>query len=281
MRNLLLATLLVLGSGCGSSADSKATAPNEVPMCQTADGGVCSGVPGAQGEKGDTGAQGAKGDPGLQGVQGPQGLQGPKGDQGLQGPQGAQGSQGFPGTQGPQGPQGANGAPGAQGSQGPQGTQGPAGAQGAQGVQGPAGPAGPSGSALWFETNVYDGAAMTIVGQVTTVFSGMGVYATEAQGSTGISNFPEGFTFGTKATTFYYNGCGGSDGPYVAAADHIMKHQLVWTSTATTTLYQTSPNGTATTITPCGGTAMVAMPLTLTSYKFNPTIYNTWDTISK
>lgn len=259
MRNLLLATLLVIGSGCGSAAGGKMLtndAPSSVPMCETPDGGVCAGVPGAQGAKGDTGAQG------------PQGIQGP------------QGNQGNEGAQGPQGPAGAPGAAGAQGIQGPQGVQGPAGAKGATG------PAGSSGASLWFQTNINDGTTQTIIGQVTTVFSGMGVYATESQGATGVSNFPEGFIFATKPTTFYYNGCGNTDGPYVAVADHILTHQLVWSGTATNTLYQISPNGSASTITTCSngatvGQSLPAMPLTLTSYKFNPTVFNTWDLISK
>ena len=69
-------------------------------------GTSANGLPGPQGEKGDTGPQGLQGEQGPKGDTGAAGTQGPKGDTGDAGPQGPEGPQG---PQGLQGPAGANG----------------------------------------------------------------------------------------------------------------------------------------------------------------------------
>lgn len=91
------------------------TAPYNVYMWDTTNGGEWLN----QGQ-----LQGAKGDQGPQGIQGPIG---PQGEQGVQGPQGPPGPQGEQGEQGETGPQGPQGPPGEKGETGPQGPQGPAG----------------------------------------------------------------------------------------------------------------------------------------------------------
>ena len=79
------------------------TAPYNVYMWDTTNGGEWLN----QGQ-----LQGAKGDTGPQGIQGPPGPQGEQGEQGDTGPQGPPGPQGEQGETGPQGPQGQQGAPG-------------------------------------------------------------------------------------------------------------------------------------------------------------------------
>lgn len=91
------------------------TAPYNVYMWDTTNGGEWLN----QGQ-----LQGAKGEQGPQGIQGPIGPQGEQGDQGPQGEQGVQGPQGPPGPQGETGPQGPQGPPGPQGVPGEKGDRG-------------------------------------------------------------------------------------------------------------------------------------------------------------
>lgn len=85
------------------------TAPYNVYMWDTTNGGEWLN----QGQ-----LQGAKGDTGPQGIQGPIGPQGEQGIQGPQGPPGPQGKQGEQGDTGPQGPPGPQGVPGEKGDRG-------------------------------------------------------------------------------------------------------------------------------------------------------------------
>ena len=85
------------------------TAPYNVYMWDTTNGGEWLN----QGQ-----LQGAKGEQGPQGIQGPIGPQGEQGIQGPQGPPGPQGEQGEQGDTGPQGPPGPQGVPGEKGDRG-------------------------------------------------------------------------------------------------------------------------------------------------------------------
>lgn len=246
MRNYTLATLLVL-SGCGTSAAGSGKT-DDIPMCSSPDGGVCSGVPGAAGAKGE---QGQTGPEGPQGVQGPQGLQGPKGDQGVQG------SQGLTGPQGPIGPAGAQGSQGIQGPKGDSGPQGNAGAQGAQGVQGAAGAAGAKGA---------DGKTMWVSGTLNGTTQQLGTLVPLASGGTGlymlatdtsIANFPYNYIVNTHPSVFYYATSDCSGTPYADALDgalYTYSNQLSWTnSTGTKMFYQ---SGAQTTISAHSSTAL-------------------------
>lgn len=99
-----------------------------------------TGLPGAQGVKGDTGAQGPQGVKGDTGSTGATGSQGVKGDTGDTGAQGIKGDTGVKGDTGATGPQGAKGDTG---NTGPQGVKGDTGATGAKGDTGATGPAAP------------------------------------------------------------------------------------------------------------------------------------------
>ena len=109
-------------------------------------GTSANGLPGPQGETGDTGPQGLQGEQGPKGDTGAAGTQGPKGDTGDAGPQGPAGPRGEKGEQGVAGPQGPKGDTGEIGPQGPKGDTGDAGPQGPEGPQGPQGLQGPAGA---------------------------------------------------------------------------------------------------------------------------------------
>lgn len=92
------------------------TAPYNVYMWDTTNGGEWLNQGQLQGAKGEQGPQGIQGPPGPQGEQGIQGPQGPPGPQGEQGDTGPQGEQGVQGPQGPPGPQGVPGEKGDRGA---------------------------------------------------------------------------------------------------------------------------------------------------------------------
>ena len=230
MRYILAVSLLAIGSaGCDSGSAAGAQKPAEIPMCMSADGGVCSGVPGPAGPQGLAGAKGDKGDVGMTGAQG---LQGPKGDQGVQGPQGVQG------VQGPMGMQGPKGDTGAQGPQGIQGPKGDAGAQGAQGPQGVAGAAGKDGRALQV-TGVLAGTTQYIGMLAPLGNGGVGLYAMTNNTSNPVANYPYNYIITQKPTKFYYptNNCTGT--PYVSSDEGIFtfSNQLFWQAFQGTKLY--------------------------------------------
>lgn len=217
-------------------------------MCQAADGSLCSGVPGAKGDKGDSGAQGLQGVTGPQGVQGTQGSQGAKGDAG---PQGVAGNAGAQGPQGPQGLQGAQGSPGAPGSKGDQGIAGPS---------------------VWVSATPDASQPAVVVGVLVPTLGGAAIYLTESKGSTGISNFPEGFVVSAQATAMIHSAFSGvcDSNLYTASSDHILANQLVWRS-GDSHLYKINANLGKQTVVPCGGgSAFTGWQLTQTSYTFNP-----------
>ncbi len=226
MGKLLLASLLVLAqAGCGSNAGAAPTTtnPQDVPICQSADGGVCSGVPGAQGP------QGLKGDTGSQGVAGPAGLAGATGAAGAAGAQGSQGPQGQTGATGPAGAQGATGAQGLQGAQGIQGVQGPKGADGLNGKSAYVG-------------GKYVGTTMTIGVLVPLIAGGSGIYIYSQPGQA--TSYPGDMIVtaqGAAGLNFAGTACSGAAYYSPASAFSTYNNQVIWvpTSSLLYTLAQT------------------------------------------
>lgn len=277
MRNHIFVTLLA-ALGCDAATANPNNQP-QTPACSF-DGGVCisASIAGPKGDKGDQGPVGP------QGVQGAPGLSGPKGDKGDRGDQGPMGPQGIQGVAGNQGIQGPKGDQGAQGLRGDQGVQGLKGDQGVQGQKGPQGIPGPAGPSTWIQSVINPGSNPVTIGLSVALFSGMGIYLTESQGPTGITNFPEGWVVGSQPTVLWTStntGCNGSATAfYVAKSDHILTNQLVWLVGTPGVLWRVNTNPGWQTVTPCGGgTPFVGMQVVMTSYTFNPSNFLPWNMI--
>jgi hypothetical protein len=206
----LVALFFALGGGAVAANHYLITSTNQIKPsvlkqlkgAQGPAGQSVTGLPGPQGQKGDTGAPGSIGPQGVKGdtgATGATGAQGPKGDTGATGATGSAGAKGDTGATGPAGPQGPAGAKGDTGAAGPAGAKGDTGATGATGAQGIPGvanykagyvdfPAGANNVAVNFNTYISTNNYVIELTQFNGQWPAAGTYFT-AGGGQGIGGF--------------------------------------------------------------------------------------------